>query len=576
MKKYLLFLWPILMGSVGLTLVKDRFALAGTATDAGATASAAIGCAPGAEEGVRADPAGKYIPILPGWGHHSHPVTTTSDSAQRYFNQGLSMYYSYHMTEAIASFKEAARFDSSCGMAYWGQALAMGPTYNGGYDYKMGSGVAAAIRQMNKHASGLSPKEKALVAAMNTRYLVDDRNDGQRAWLNEAYAGAMKAVLAQYPDDVDVNALYTDAVMLLHAWDFWYNDGTPKPWTPELMQHCRYILEKDPRHPAGHHYFIHITEASRHPQIALASADSLGKLFPGIAHMVHMSSHEYERIGYYAKGVASNEAADKSLGRYASMAKNLDLAPHVSHYYAVDAYCALSGAMAKKAGAKAKQVRSIVRPTYHDTYSQYLYTFPLLAAVRMGQWQQLLNNTETVNSSWTYAGLLQHFARGMAYAKTGDFANAEKQLGLLKTKQQDTILRVRFRPYMSSPYDCSRIAAHLLQATIAFGRKNDRAAFIAIDKAISAEDSLLYSEPNIWMLPARQHKGAFLLKRNRPAEAEAIFREDLVLNPGNGWSLVGLYGALSKQQKTGELSAIKAQYLHSFSGAEQVPLSSAY
>jgi hypothetical protein len=42
------------------------------------------------------------------------------------------MYYSYHFVEAIASFKEAAKFDSTCAVLYWGQALAMGPDYNFG------------------------------------------------------------------------------------------------------------------------------------------------------------------------------------------------------------------------------------------------------------------------------------------------------------------------------------------------------------------------------------------------------------------------------------------------------------
>lgn len=81
---------------------------------------AAIGCAPVATDNIYADNSGKSIPILPGWGNHSYSITTTSDSAQIYFNQGLSMYYSYHLTEAIASFKEAAKFDSSCAVLYWG------------------------------------------------------------------------------------------------------------------------------------------------------------------------------------------------------------------------------------------------------------------------------------------------------------------------------------------------------------------------------------------------------------------------------------------------------------------------
>ena len=40
------------------------------------------------------------------------------------------MYYSYHWEEANASFQEAARFDPGSAMAYWGEALALGPGYN--------------------------------------------------------------------------------------------------------------------------------------------------------------------------------------------------------------------------------------------------------------------------------------------------------------------------------------------------------------------------------------------------------------------------------------------------------------
>ena len=179
------------------------------------------------------------------------------------------MYYSYHAREALASFKEASRFDNNCAMTYWGQALAMGPSYNGGYNYKMRKDVPAAIEQMNSVAAEASAEEKDLIHAMNTRYNVTDTADEQRKQLNAAYAEAMHLLVTKYAGDIDVKALYTDAVMLIHAWDFWYNDGTAKAWTPELVENCKYILKQDPHHPAGLHYYIHVTEASRNPNVAL-------------------------------------------------------------------------------------------------------------------------------------------------------------------------------------------------------------------------------------------------------------------------------------------------------------------
>ena len=576
MKKNLLILCPILIGSIGIALVRKNFNGTVTRPVQKAEVSAAIGCAPVANENIYADNSGKFITILPGWGNHSYSITTASDSAQIYFNQGLSMYYSYHFREAIASFKEAAKFDSTCAALYWGQALAMGPDYNFGYTYKMSTDVPAVVRLMNQNKEQASAKEKDLIDAMNRRYNLNDPADQQRNQLNKDYAEAMEPLVTKYPDDIDIKALYTDAVMLVHPWTFWNNDGTPKQWTPQLVEYCQNILKKDPHHPAGLHYYIHITEASRKPEVALPSADSLIKLFPGVAHMVHMSSHEYERIGYYAKGVNANEKADSSLGLYASLATDLNLITHASHYFAVDAYCALSGAMYKKAIPKSMAVRNVVKPTYESTYNQYLYMFPLFAMLRMGKWQDILQDRSSIHPEWKYAGILNDFAKGMAYAKTGQYTQAEKYLEQLHEKQKDHKLRDRFAPHRSSPYECSIVAENILIANIAFHQKKYNEAFTSIKKAILAEDSLTYAEPKIWMIPARQYLGAFLLTLHKPNEAEKIYREDLLWNPGNGWSLLGLYQSLKAQQKTTELKKIKALYMHSFSAADLLPTTSAY
>src|SRR5882672_9419442 len=84
-------------------------------------------CSPYPDGNTAAADDGKFITVLPGWGDYSYSISTKNDSAQFYFNQGLNMYYSYHWSEANASFREAARFDPGCAIAYWGQALAMGP-----------------------------------------------------------------------------------------------------------------------------------------------------------------------------------------------------------------------------------------------------------------------------------------------------------------------------------------------------------------------------------------------------------------------------------------------------------------
>ncbi len=534
-----------------------------------------IGCAATATEDFYPEENGKYITVMPGWGNHFYKVNTTDDSAQFYFNQGLTMYYSYHAREAIASFKEAARFDNNCAMAYWGQALAMGPGYNSSYGYAMGKNVPGVVIEMNKVATYALPKEKELIAVMQMRYNINDTSDAQRKELNEAYAEGMKQLMLKYPDDNDIKALYIDAVMLIHAWNFWNPDGSAQPWTDELVTLCESILKNDPRHPGALHYHVHVTEASRNPQVALSSADSLKNLFPGVAHMIHMSSHEYERSGLYATGVDVNEKADADLVNYKSLANNVKLSAHAAHYFAVGAYCALSGGMYKEAMSFAERCRTVLKPDYTNTGGQYLYMLPQITQVRLGKWQEIIADTARPNDQWTYAGILYNFAKGMAYTHEGNFEVAQQQLTALREKEIDTILKVRDYPF-NTPYEAAVIAENILSANILFAEKKYRAAINEIQKAIGVEDKMIYAEPRDWMLPARQYLGAFLLQMNQPKLAEKVYRKDQEYNPGTGWSLLGLYQSLVAQHKEKEAATYQQQYLVSFSRAAEIPPASAY
>ncbi|GAB3995071.1 hypothetical protein GCM10028807_34240 [Spirosoma daeguense] len=515
---------------------------------------------------------GKFIVPLPGWGNYSYTISTRVDSAQFYFNQGLTMYYSYHMKEAMASFKEAARFDSTAAMAWWGQALAGGPYYNTAHLYKVPADMPVILARMNELADQASPKEKKLIEVMNTRYNSDPA-DAQRKQLNVAYANATRQLITEF-DDPDTKMLYVDAIMLLHAWDFWNTDGTPKEWTPEVVDISKNVLEKSPDHPAALHYYIHLTEASKHPEVAFANADKLKALFPGVAHMVHMSSHEYQRNGYYAQGVVVNDLADVNLLRYDSLATNLGLVKHSPHYFAVQTYCALTGGMYKVGLNDALRCRQSVSPTVENPYDQYLYMLPSLALVRLGKWNDVLAS-EKPNEKWAYAMLLDHFSRGMALVRTNKLNEAEQQLAQLREQLKDPILEKRRIPF-NAFLPMAQVAAHILEASILFSSNKQKQAMTSLQGAITIEDQLIYTEPADWPLPARQFLGDYLLKMNQWKEAETVYRQDLVHNPGNGWSMVGLHQALSRQNKRAELGSLKKRYQMAFSNAEQIPTTSVY
>ncbi|MEI9919936.1 MAG: hypothetical protein WDO14_14230 [Bacteroidota bacterium] len=492
---------------------------------------------------------GKFIRALSGWGKLHYPISTKNDSTQFYFNQGLSLYFSYHFPEAVASFREAARFDPSNAMAHWGLALAKGPFYNT-YVYQMPKDVPGIVTEMMKHSTNVTAKEKDLIDALSKRYS-DDLTNADRKELDKNYAAALIALTKKYPDDYNIKALYIDAIMLQHKWDFWDHEGNPKPWTSELVSMCEEILKKE-QHPAVMHYFIHITEASRQPNRALAAADMLKDQVPGVGHMVHMSSHMYQRNGLYSKGVKVNDEANDANNEINRVAPGVGYGKDKSiHYYAVQSYCAMTAGMYSKGlriYKRARERQVAMNPDFTtDNYAQFVYMMPTIALARLGKWDEIIVS-EKPSAFWKYAVVLDNFARGMAYLGKKDLGSAEQSLNALEDAMEDEGLKTRFMPF-NSPYQSCTIADDILRGRVLFDQGKHDEAIAALQQAVAEEDKMVYREPQDWLIPARQYLGMYLLKVNKASEAEKVYREDLVHNPGNGWSLTGLHQSLKAQGK---------------------------
>jgi tetratricopeptide (TPR) repeat protein len=565
-----------------------------------------ISCAPpfAGGAGLHPDATGRYAPVFPGWGHYHYKVSTTNDSAQFYFDQGLSLYYGYHLTEAAASFKEATRNDSNCVMAYWGEALAMGPYYNDSYYYKMPMSVLPVIEQMKRIAAyeaakegttgepakGARAKERELVSIMAQRYDADTAI-AHRFALNRQYSEAVKLLVDRYPTDLDIKALYVDGRMIEHAWDMWDPKGAAKPWTPELVKYCEDILAANPEHPAALHYYIHIEEASKHPEAALHSADVLQALMPGVAHMVHMASHMYQRTGLYVKGVGVNDRANAAVIHYNELATQLHLGVFSAHYHTVETFCALNGGMYTKAMEISNESRKmlLLNPgSLQRAGVQYHYMMPAFVMVRLGKWKELLDLAAPDNS-WVYANVLSNFARGMAFLRLGKVEAAQACLDSLRDRMKNAVLTVRVLP-LNPPIAATTVAEGVLSGEILFAQKKYEEAMAAFTRAIAAEDGMSYGEPKDWPLPVRQYAGAHLLQLGRAAEAEKLFREDVVENPGNGWGLLGLYQSLVAQHPKAsvkdaetvkdaamvEAAGIKKKYEDAFAAADTMPTAPVY
>ena len=351
------------------------------------------------------------IPPIPGAGKHQWRISTKNDSAQFYFNQGINMYYGFHIIEAMASFKKAARFDSKCAILYWAQALSYGPNIND-FGYRASPDAMAAVNKANELVNNATAFEKELIGAMNVRYTADSA-DVTRAQLNQVYTDKMKLLYKKFIALPDAQALYADAMMQQHPWDLWNTNGTPRPWTPLIRTVLEKLIAEFPYHPGGNHYYIHVMEPSPYASLALPGANRLGITNPGLSHLVHMPSHIYLRTGNYKRGVDVNINAVNSYQRSIPLYAPVTGADflyiiHNLHMKTNNAMLMGNYAVAKAAAMETKNSVSqdyLSIPAPMGSYVQYINMTPLFVFIRFGKWDELLQLKQPDNSQ-VYAGLL--------------------------------------------------------------------------------------------------------------------------------------------------------------------------
>jgi tetratricopeptide (TPR) repeat protein len=508
------------------------------------------------------------IPLLDGWGKHRMQISSHNDSAFLYFNQGINMFYGFHFIEARASFKKAQEFDSSCAMAYLGEALTYGPSINNPA-YKLRPYVVGLIEKAKRFGFASTDYEKALIEAQVIRYKADTSEGFQK--VNELYACTMKDVYARFSSNSDVGALYADALMQLHPWDLYDNVGHAKPWAAAIEGEITKLIKRFPDHPGLNHYYIHCVEASNTADRGLESARKLQLLTPGLSHMIHMASHIYIRSGYYAEGVHVNEKALEAYAQYKKIFP--DVQRYAGIYYTHNLAMGFANALFlpnyKTAMKFARLRRSWLTSSrsLNDSLSngdQYAYCLPYLAWVRYGKWDSVLAEPD-IPSHLVYARFIQCFAKGMALARKHKTADALNEWSAMTQLIDHPDMQIH-PTGENAPVSGGKVALMILRGVIHEERGNYAKAVAELEQAVAEEDAMEYNEPKDWLMPARQYLGEVLLSAKLFSKAEKIFKEDLKLNPKNVWSLCGLFHALSQQHKTIESKTLYEKFKKALKG----------
>ena len=501
-------------------------------------------------------PVAETPPLFKDLGNLHFKISTTNALAQAYFDQGLRLTFAFNHAEAARAFRAAQKLDPQCAMCFWGEALVLGPNINASMLPEAVVPAIAATQNAVAKSSTASDAEKALIAALAKRYSADPK--AERAALDKAYADGMAEAAAKFRSDDTIQVLFAESLMDLSPWDYWEAAGAkPKGRTQEVVDALERVLERNPDHAGAIHYYIHTMEASIKPEKALPFARQLGRQMPGAGHMVHMPAHIYYRIGLYKESLQANIAAMAVDEKYFKHSPSdppykSGYYPHNVHFVMVSALMGGEGKAALDAGAKLDKV---IDPDYLKISAglQSVKAAPYFSHVQFSSPETILalpdpgKDLILVNAMW-------HYARAVAFARKGAFAESQKEIDLLVMIERDG----DFKALKESDVPGQEIvqtARHVALGRLADARGDLAGAIKAYEDAIFVQDTLPYTEPPHWYYPVRQSLGVVLLRAGRLDDAEKAFRQSLAQTPSNGWALKGL---MEVYRKRGDVAALKA------------------
>lgn len=539
-------------------------------------------------------------------GVYRRPISTRSAETQRWFDIGLNWCYGFNHEEGIKCFEKALETDPGCAFVHWGIAYAAGPFYNLTWKEHGEAEANGATKRCFEHvqhalanAASASDVERRLIEGLACRFQKPHRVTPQEfeRW-DDAYAAEMRLVYASFPDDHDVMALLVEALMMRTVRRLWnLRTGAPAENSDviEALEVCeRSIGLADAvgiaQHPAIVHLHIHLLEMSAMPERGMRSADLLGEMCPDAGHMNHMPGHIYVLCGEYEKARLASEKAVRANDLYLAYADEptyyLLGCCHDLHLMMFT--CMLLGQYRPALWA-AERVRSLVtrdvvslpaRPKLTQTVEGY-HAMKSHVLVRFGRWQDIIDEPMVGERElYVLTAAMQFYAKGVAYATLGNFAEAERQRERFQHHLEGIAPERRF---LSNPTRASLgVGAALLDGELAYHQGQHEEAYAHLRQAVKLDDNLSYTEPWAWMHPPRHALAALLLDRGHAQEAEQVYRDDLGLSgavqrcaqhPNNVWALHGLVECLKLRGEIEELPALQA-ILASAQARTDVPITS--
>jgi tetratricopeptide (TPR) repeat protein len=510
--------------------------------------------------------------LLEGMGVTRMPVTTASEEARRFFNQGVSQLHSFWAIEAERSFLQAATLDPDMAMAWWGIAISAAgdhrPAFqlirdpNDGGRARTPAGDGSVARTVT--GAALAPAVRAREAITHARTLRDRVTPRERLYIDAQWArrnpastapdadyiAAMRALVAAYPDDLEARSML--GLALLDGFDT--VTKAPRGHTTEGLALLEAIVAADDDNFGAHHYLIHGYEGSPTPEKAWRACERYPTLVPNIPHALHMPGHIYAQSDRVADAAAAFTAAAANELSYLSADVLYPNGHHGHNLHFLVQALNVDGRY-RESMLQARQLLSYretprerqgsnQRGTWRQGYFALIKTL-----VRFERWDDILDGRTIPVYDRAEQRAWRAWAEGLAHSAKGHTAQAEASLDAL-TKA------VAEASATKPPLD---VAVLELRATLTARRGDRREGFALFRKAADQELALTYAEPPSYPRPAAEGWASVAQELGEAEVADVAWREALAREPGSGRALFGRAAALAGLGRAEESRAALAR-----------------
>jgi len=480
-----------------------------------------------------------------------HFSTSCTSTAQHRFDVAVAYLHSFWYEKAGPAFKDVATADSSCAMAYWGQAMAiLHPLWTPPSPAELAAGLQAAERGV---ALARTARERAYLDAIRTYYKDYAAVDTKTRLV--AYEQAMEGVAHRYPEDREARIFYALALIAV-------GQANPTDTTFAFQKRADSILEPlfklEPRHPGLAHYLIHTNDAPQLAGLGLHAARRYAEIAPDVPHAQHMPSHIFTRLGLWEEDIASNT-------RSMAGARTFEAAQHLNGLWDQRGHAMDYLVYAYLQEGRDTDARSVVAEAAGVTtgdppgslVNEYaLAAIPARYALERGRWDEATALTVRPAPEWRATEAITHFARAIGAARTGDTTLLRKEIKALNDIERALVAAGGPQAYWANQAGIQLRAVGAWDALLA---DHDTSGALGKALAVADEEDRTQKHPVTPgpVVPTRELYGDLLLAVGQPGAAAKAYATSLQNAPGRARSLFGLARAA---ELAGDLATARAKY----------------